>query len=128
MFMKTLVTGAFGAIALAASALASQPFSPEAFSAAQAQNQPILVEVTASWCPTCQRQTRVIDTLKASDAFDGLVVFQVDYDNQRDAVRQFGATTQSTLVVFRGRTETGRAAGITSERDISGLIATAYAG
>jgi len=127
MFIKTLVTGALGAFALAASAWASEPFSSEAFAAAQSQNKPILVEVSADWCPTCQRQGVVIGQLQGEPRFDGLTVFRVDYDDQRDVARQFRALTQSTLIVFRGRDETGRAAGITSEREISELIATAYA-
>ncbi|MFN3835610.1 MAG: thioredoxin family protein [Glycocaulis sp.] len=127
MFIKTLATGAIGAFALATSALANEPFTPEAFSAAQAQNKPILVEVAADWCPTCRRQGAVIGSLQDEQRFDGLAVFRVDYDDQRDVARQFRATTQSTLIVFRGEEETGRAAGITSESDIAALIATAYA-
>jgi thiol-disulfide isomerase/thioredoxin len=127
MFIKTLVTGALGAVALAASAWASQPFTSESFAAAQAQNKPILVEVSADWCPTCQRQGVVIGQLKGEPRFDGLMVFRVDFDDQRDVVRQFRATTQSTLIVFRGETETARAAGITSQADIANLISTAYA-
>lgn len=126
MFVKTLISGTIAAIALATSTLASEPYTPEAFAAAQMQNSPILVEIAADWCPTCQRQGEVIGALKDQMAFDGLTIFRVDYDDQRDAVREFRATTQSTLIVFRGETETGRAAGITSEEDISALIATAY--
>ncbi|MBV5258970.1 thioredoxin family protein [Synechococcus moorigangaii CMS01] len=127
MFIKTLVAGAIGAFALATSALANEPFTPQAFANAQSQNQPILVEVAADWCPTCQRQEEVIGQLQDEQRFDGLTVFRVDYDGQRDIVRQFRATTQSTLIVFRGEDETGRAAGITGESDIAALIATAYA-
>lgn len=127
MLIKTLVTGTLGALALATSAFASEPFTPEAFASAQSQNQPILVEIAADWCPTCQRQREVLGEFQDAQRFDGLTIFRVDYDDQRDVVRQFRATTQSTLIVFRGETETGRAAGITSESDIAGLIATAYA-
>lgn len=126
MFFKSLAASASGVVALAAAAFANEPYTPEAFAAAQGQNKPILVEIAADWCPTCQRQGEVIGQLQDEQRFDGLAVFRVDYDDQRDVVRQFRATTQSTLIVFRGENETARAAGITSERDISGLIATAY--
>jgi thioredoxin-like negative regulator of GroEL len=126
MSIKTLFTGALSALALTATALAGELYTQEAFASAQSQNRPILVEIAADWCPTCQRQGEVIGQLQAQQRFDGLTVFRVDYDDQRDVVRQFRVTTQSTLIVFRGSTETARAAGITSERDISELIATAY--
>lgn len=127
MFIKTLVTGAIGAFAFATTALAIEPYTQEAFDSAQSQNRPILVEIAADWCPTCQRQGEVIGQLQGGQRFDGLAVFRVDYDDQREVVRQFRATTQSTLIAFRGENETARAAGITSEIDIAALIATAYA-
>ena len=32
----------------------TQVFEAEAFAAAQAEGRPILVDITASWCPTCR--------------------------------------------------------------------------
>ncbi len=127
MFIKTLTASAFSVLALAASALANEPFTPEAFAEAQAANSPILVEIAADWCPTCRRQAEVISTLQDAGEIDGLVILRVDYDDQRDIARQFRATRQSTLITFRGETETARAVGITSQNDIAALIATAYA-
>lgn len=127
MFIKTLTASAFSVLALAASALANEPFTPEAFAEAQASNSPILVEIAADWCPTCRRQAEVISTLQDAGEIDGLVILRVDYDDQRDIARQFRATRQSTLITFRGETETARAVGITSQNDIAALIATAYA-
>ncbi len=132
--MRALLAMTFGfvsALVLATGALAdypSKPYTPEAFAAAQATNQPILVEVTASWCPTCREQARVMDSLfKAGDKFKDLVILKVDYDSQRDIVREFRAPRQSTLIVFRGAKETGRAVAITGRREIESLLSSAYA-
>ena len=37
-----------------------------------------------------------------------MVYFVVDFDSQKDAVKYFGARVQSTLIAFKGETETGR--------------------
>jgi hypothetical protein len=51
-----------------------------------------------------------------------LVYFVVDFDGQKDAVKYFGARVQSTLIAFKGETETGRSAGDTERSSISALL------
>ncbi|MBU1347242.1 MAG: thioredoxin family protein [Alphaproteobacteria bacterium] len=46
------------AVGEAASALASQPWSPQAVAAAQAEGRPVLVNFTADWCVTCKINER----------------------------------------------------------------------
>ena len=53
---------ALGPVARAATAAAT-PFTPQAFSASQAEGKPILVEIDASWCPTCAKQRPIIQKL-----------------------------------------------------------------
>jgi len=40
-----------------------------------------------------------------------LVYFVVDFDSQKDALRYFNMRMQSTLIAFKGATETGRSVG-----------------
>ena len=47
---------------------------------------------------------------------------RVDFDAQRDVVRAFGAEATSTLIVFKGTEERGRAAGITNPTAIRILL------
>ena len=54
--------------------------------------------------------------------FKNLVYFVVDYDTQKDAVRFFGAREQSTLIAFKGATETGRSVGDTDRELIAALL------
>lgn len=117
--LAVLVAGPSLAPAVAQS---TPPFSQDAFKAAQAAGQPILVEVHADWCPTCKAQTPIIDALKADPKFAKLRVFRVDFDQQKQIVRALGAQAQSTLIVFKGATEVGRSVGDTRRASIESLV------
>lgn len=105
-----------------AGAAASQPFDAAAFKTAQASGKPIVVEIHADWCPECKAQDRVLNKLSNEPRYAGLVRLRVDYDTQKDLVKEFKAKTQSTLVVYKGDKELARAVGITAEDKIRGLI------
>ena len=77
------------------------------------------------WCPTCAAQQQVLDKLKDKPEFAKLTIFKVDFDNQPDVVRSFGARTQSTLIAYKGATETGRSAGDTNAASIESLLKSA---
>jgi len=58
----------------------------------------------------------------AKPEFKDLVYFVVDFDSQKDAVKYFGARVQSTLIAFKGATETGRSVGDTDPSSIAALL------
>ncbi len=101
-----------------------QKFSQSAFETAQKSGKPILVEIHADWCPTCKAQKPVINQLKAESKFKNLVIFDVDFDAQKDVVKTFNARMQSTLIVFKGTAETGRSVGDTQKPTIEKLLDT----
>jgi thioredoxin 1 len=106
-------------------ALQEKPFDTAAFNAAQSAGTPILVDVFAPWCPTCRAQQQVLGTLKQDPKYSGLLLFKVDYDNQPDVLKSFKVRQQSTLIAFKGKTETGRSVGDTNASSIEALINTA---
>jgi thioredoxin 1 len=108
---------------LSAPAAEKRPFETAAFEAAQKAGRPILIDVFAPWCPTCRAQAPILSRLTREPRFKNLVFFQIDYDSQKDALRKLNARQQSTLIVFKGRKETGRSVGDTSEASIAGLLA-----
>ena len=110
------------ALALPAAAANKTPYSPEAFKAAQTENRPILVEIHADWCPTCKAQAPIVDSLSANPKYKDLMIFRIDFDSQKSIVREFGAQAQSTLIVFKGKTETGRSIGDTQRDSIAALL------
>ena len=123
---RILLASALASLALGAPALAAEtPFTAEAFAAAQKGGAPVLVAIHASWCPTCRAQAPIIDKLSADPKFKNLVVLRLDFDEQKDLVRKFGAQTQSTLIVFKGATEVGRSVGDTNPQSIEALLGKA---
>jgi thiol-disulfide isomerase/thioredoxin len=104
------------------------PFTPDAFGAAQVAGKPILVDISAEWCPTCKAQAPIIEDVTSRDAFKDMMVFKVVFDSQKDVVRGFGARMQSTLIVFRGKDEVARSVGETDPAAIEAQLAKAVAG
>ena len=100
-------------------------FTMEAFKAAQKAGKPILVDVWASWCPTCKAQGPVLKTLLADPKNKDMVMLRVNFDTQLDVLKAFNVQSQSTLIVFKGAKETGRSVGDTDVSSIAALMATA---
>ena len=128
-----MITRRFFLTAAAATAFASptafaaeeQPFTRQAFQAAQNDGKSILVEIHASWCPTCQAQKPILGKLFADPKFKNLAVFRVDFDSQKDEVRNFKARVQSTLITFKGSAEIARSVGDTNAESIADLLTLA---
>ena len=109
-------------VAFAAQAAEKVNYDAKSFAAAQAAGRPILVEIQASWCPTCKAQEPILGNLEKQDRFKNLLVVQVDFDSQKEAVKAFGARMQSTLIAFKGSVETGRSVGDTNATSIAALL------
>jgi thiol-disulfide isomerase/thioredoxin len=114
--------GAGAALVTPAVATETKRFDPESFAAAQNAGKPIFVGVHASWCPICRAQKPILSELMADPKFKDLTYFVVDFDTQKDAVRQFGVRMQSTLIAFKGATETGRSVGDRDRSSIAALL------
>lgn len=106
----------------AGSAAEAKPYDGPAFEAAQGEGRPILVQISAPWCPICRTQKPILASLAAEPRFKDLAIFTIDFDGQRDLVRRFGAQMQSTLIVYKGRTEVGRSVGETQPEWIEQLL------
>lgn len=121
-----LVLG-LGASLLSTAALAATKanFTPAAFDSANKAGKPILVEVTAPWCPTCKAQAPILGELSSQSRFKDLSTFTVDFDSQKDVLKSFNVQMQSTLIVFKGGKEVGRSTGDTKKDSIEALLAKA---
>jgi thioredoxin 1 len=108
-----------------ASAQSPEPFRQETFAAALAAGKPILVHVTAGWCPTCRAQKAILAKLENDPRFRDILVLDVDFDAQKPVVAAFKARSQSTLVVFKGGVEIARAVGQTDPAAIDTLLSQA---
>ncbi len=88
--------------AAAPTTVAAAPFTKAHFAALQANNALILIDVAASWCPTCKRQKAAIAQFQQQHPEVALQVLTVDFDQQKEWVTYFKAPRQSTFIVFRG--------------------------
>lgn len=106
-----------------ARAATERDFDQAAFAAAQQAGKPILVEIDASWCPTCAVQRPILAALASEPQFRQLEIFKVDFNSRKDVVKAMGAQMQSTLIVFHGAAEKGRSTGDTDPASIRALVA-----
>jgi thioredoxin 1 len=108
---------------LAPAVAAEQNFTPQAFDAAQKAGKSIIVHVYAPWCPTCRAQEPTVRRVEADPKFADVVMFRVDFDSQKSALRTLKTNRQSTIIVFKGDKEVGRSVGVTDPAAISALLA-----
>ncbi len=101
---------------------ALQPFTEAAFEAAQQAGKPILVDTFATWCQICARQAPIIEKLRDEPKFKDFVIFRVNFDTQKDIMRKFRASVQSTLIAFHGTKEVGRSTGETQPEWVEDLM------
>ena len=114
-----LVIGMLVSTAEAAERIA---WSQAAFATAQGAGKSIIVEVTAPWCPICAKQKPTIAALANDLKFANAVIFSVDFDSQKDVLKQLRVGMQSTLIAFKGKMEEARSTGITDPAAIRALF------
>ena len=100
-------------------------FTTEAFAQAQKDGKAVLVDVWASWCPTCKAQGPVLGSLLAKPENKDVVMLRVNFDTQPDVLKALKVQSQSTLIMFKGAKETARSVGDTNADSIAKLLGSA---
>ncbi len=95
-----------------AQALESKPYSAVALAEAKQAGKPVALHFHADWCPTCRAQEKAFKTMSAEPGLD-VTVLVVNYDTETELKRALKVRSQSTLIVYKGATETARLAGDT---------------
>ncbi|WMN60872.1 thioredoxin family protein [Pseudoalteromonas xiamenensis] len=78
------------------------PFTETLYQQYQDNNEVFLVDIFAKWCPTCKKQSLILDKYFTDHPKSSLKVLVVDFDEQKDWVSHFRAPRQSTLLLYKG--------------------------
>ncbi|GAC1581067.1 MAG: hypothetical protein NVS3B5_14980 [Sphingomicrobium sp.] len=105
---------------------AELPFDQARFSADQAAGKPLAVVFHAPWCPTCRAQAPLLKSLAEQPEFSPVTVYVADFDAEKTLATSLGVTTQSTIVVFKGRQERARSTGDTDRDSLAALLRHAH--
>ena len=97
-FIMALMMGA----AASAVAFEKTSFTMEEFDQLKAEGKPILIDVYATWCPTCKKQQTILENYFTNNPDSELNVLHVNFDTQKKIVSMFKAPRQSTLILFKG--------------------------
>ena len=100
----------------------TKPFSQAYFDALTAAGKPVVLDISATWCPTCKAQKPIIDSLMRQPAYKDVTLLTIDFDTNKPTLKKFKVSMQSTLVAFKGAQEVGRSVGDTSPQGLEGLI------
>lgn len=82
----------------------TESFSEARFIELQQSGSTILVDVYATWCPTCAKQKMILEAYAAERPNADLTILKIDYDDQKEWSDKFKAPRQSTLFLFKGET------------------------
>ena len=82
------------------------PYSPDAVAAELAAGKTVVLDFSATWCPSCQAQGRSISALRDENPgyADRMAFFVVDWDTYKDTdlAKQYGITRRGALVLLKG--------------------------
>jgi len=110
--------------ALASSAAAGEiaPYDQARFDALARADKPVLLDVQASWCPTCKAQKPILESLMTQAAYRDVTTLTIDFDADQALLRRYRVGMQSTLIAFHGAREVGRSVGDTKQASIESLV------
>lgn len=122
--LKTCLV-ALAATLISAVALAdarSIPYTAEAFAEAQEAGNFIVVDVYADWCPTCRAQKPTLDELKGEPALADALFVVVDFDTDKEFLREHRIARQSTILLFDGAQEIDRSVAETDRERLRAFV------
>jgi len=106
----------------ALSVAGEMPFDQKKFDAAVAAGGPVIVDFSASWCPTCKAQKPIVDGLMKQPRYQDIALFVADYDKEVALKKALRITQQSTFVVYRAGKEVTRSTGQTDKGVLTGVF------
>ena len=121
-FAKTIVMLTFSSLASFVFAGDIKPFNQIEFDKLTHGGKPVVLDISAPWCPTCKEQKPIIDGLMKLPAYKDVTLMTIDFDSAKPTLKKFKVTSQSTLVAFKGEKEVGRSVGDTTPVGLESLV------
>ena len=114
----------FGAFSLAASDSREGwvDYSAQGFAKAQQSGNAIVVDVYATWCPTCRAQEPILDELREDKRLSNVTFVKVNFDKDKDFLRAHRIPRQSTILVFKSEKEVARSIAETDRTRLRKLV------
>jgi thioredoxin 1 len=98
-----------------------KPYAQAEFDKLNSQGRGVVLAVHAPWCPTCKAQIPIQNELMSSPAFKDVTMMTIDFDTQKDLLKNFKVNMQSTIISFKGGKEVGRSVGDSTRAGIEAL-------
>ncbi len=108
MQRRTFLILTTAAMLASPAAYAAEPavYSAELVAAELAGGKTVLIDFSASWCPSCQAQGRALEALRTENpVYDAAITFvEADWDTYKDSAlaAQYGINHRGSLLVLRG--------------------------
>lgn len=99
-----------------------KPFTQSQLDKLNAEGKGIVLAIHAPWCPTCKAQMPIQSELMSMPAFKDVTMLTIDFDSQKDLLKNFKVTMQSTIISFKGGKEVGRSVGDSTRSGIEALF------
>lgn len=122
MRRSVILAAALTLWAAVASAAEPKPFTQQDFDKLAHEGKPVVVDVSATWCPTCKAQKPIVENLSKQPTYKDVVVLAVDFDADKAVLKQFKVNMQSTLIAFKGGKEMARSVGDTTPAGIENIF------
>ena len=102
-----------------------QTYDAAEFMMAQKKGKTIVVDVYADWCPTCRAQAPILDEIRAEKQTSDVLFVKVNFDENKDFLREHRIPRQSTVLVFNGMTEAARSVAQTNRTRLREVVINA---
>lgn len=99
-----------------------EEYNTKRFGELMERGDPLLVEVYASWCPTCLAQHKAFENLIEEGRQPNIRAVRVDFDRDVDFRTQNNLNYTGILILYRDGKEVTRIAGLTSADKIEAFL------
>ncbi|WP_298303815.1 thioredoxin family protein [uncultured Erythrobacter sp.] len=127
-----LIIAALGAAMIAATQITAQvnaaewsSYNAAEFTIAQKKGKTIVVDVYSDGCLTCRTQAPILNELRAERQSNDVLFVKVNFDDEKDFLREKQIPRHSTVLVFKGTDEVARSIAETNRGRLRGTVLNA---